>query len=97
MDSPSDEDTPIFDGDEEYITRGQHWRMQQGIRQRFEHVERRLDEQFDNFHDEMLIIGRQMEAMNNSIADLAHRRRHRHSSSSSSTHTQVSRDRKSVV
>ena len=81
MATSSDEDDPIFDGDEEFITRGQHWRMQQGIRQRFQRVETRLEEQFEDFHTEMLIIGQQMATIQTSIANLGHRRRHRHSSS----------------
>ena len=76
----SDESTPIFDGDEEYITRGQHWRAQQGIRQRFERIERRLDEEFDDVHNNMILMGQQMENIQASIDNLGHRRRH-HSSS----------------
>ena len=70
----SDESPPIFDGDEEYITRGQHWRAQQGIRQRFERIERRLDEQFDDVHNNMILMGQQMADIQVSIDDLGNRR-----------------------
>ena len=91
MNTSSIEDDPVFDGDEEYITRGQHWRLQQSMRRRFEQVEQRLDNQFDDFHNNMQIVSDQTANLQESIANLGHHRRHHRSSSSSSTQIHVSR------
>ena len=42
MNDSGNESDPIFDGDEEFITRGQHWRAHQAVRQRFERLETEL-------------------------------------------------------
>ena len=86
MNDSGNESDPIFDGDEEFITRGQHWRAHQAVRQRFERLETRLDDQFDDVHNNMLLMNRQMADIQDAINNLAHRRR-RHSSSSSSSYT----------
>ena len=84
MSDSGNESDPIFDGDEEYITRVQDWQANQAVRQRFERMEQRLDDQFDDVRNIMMLMGQQMADIQASIANLAHRR-HRHSSSSSSS------------
>ena len=73
---------PILDEDQEYITQGQQWRSQQDIRQRFKRIERRIDDQFDDAHKDMILVGQLWEDTKASIAKLGHRRHDKSSSTS---------------
>ena len=68
------------------MTRRMHWVAHQGVRQRFERMETRLDDQFDDVNNNIRGIKQQMVTIQEAITNLGNRRGH-HSSSSSSSRT----------